>query len=75
MRLALLDPFLLALAIYHQELWLYLGSLAQCEPFSGGSLASLAFKPIATFWLYEIVLKLKHSIQNLGSGHSLSHHC
>ena len=31
----------------------------------GGSL--LAYLAIATFGLYEIVLKLKHSIQNLGS--------
>ena len=85
MRFALLDPISLALAFHHREIWVYLGklrSVAQCKPFlgvGGGrgrcSLAYLVFKAIATLWLYEIVLKLQHSIQNLGSDHSLSHHC
>ena len=67
----------LTLAIYHLELWLDLGeleSVAQCETFfgEGGLLAYLA---IVTFWLYEIVLKPKHSIQNLGSCQCLFHLC
>ena len=73
MRLTLLDlqRFSLALVIHIE----YLGKLRSVAAFFK---ANLAFKTIATFWanpLYEIALKLKKNIQNLGSDPSLPHHC